>query len=82
MPASAVDASALITNLRLLDLDTLPDWPGITAVTWLAKDAQQSLRNRIRATEWALFRLFELYDGHLAHEVRDIGSVMHSQSQS
>ncbi|KAF2836062.1 hypothetical protein M501DRAFT_997290 [Patellaria atrata CBS 101060] len=51
-----------ITNLRLLNLDKLPDWPHITAQTFSTKDVQQSQKNRIRCVEWSLFRLFELWD--------------------
>jgi hypothetical protein len=46
--------------LRLLDLDLLNDWPGITVQTFSAKNADQ--RQRIGGTEWALFRLFEIWD--------------------
>lgn len=49
-----------MTNLRLLDLDRSHDWPGITVQTFSAKNADQ--KQRIGATEWALFRLFELWD--------------------
>jgi hypothetical protein len=48
--------------LRLLDLDRLADWPGITEHVFTAKSAQQSLQARIRAVEWSLYRLFEIYD--------------------
>ncbi|KAI9844831.1 MAG: hypothetical protein M1837_005249 [Sclerophora amabilis] len=56
------DISLFLRNLRLLDLDQRPDWPSITAVTFSTKDAQHNQRNRIRCVEWALFRLFELWD--------------------
>jgi hypothetical protein len=49
-----------LTNLRLLDLDRRPDWPSITARTYATKDAQNQ-KQRILCTEWALFRLFELW---------------------
>ncbi|KAI9797912.1 MAG: hypothetical protein M1825_005681 [Sarcosagium campestre] len=57
-----------LTNLHLLDLDLRPDWPGIDAKTFSTKDAQQNQRNRIRCVEWALFRLFELWDPQGAND--------------
>ncbi|KAH0536131.1 hypothetical protein FGG08_006974 [Glutinoglossum americanum] len=55
--------SLFLTSLRLLDLDKHPEWPGISRVTFSTKDAQQSQKNRIRCVEWALYRLFEIWDG-------------------
>jgi hypothetical protein len=54
------DVRLFVTNLRLLDFDLRPDWPGITIQTFSAKNADQ--RQRIGGTEWALFRLFEIWD--------------------
>ncbi|KAI9774539.1 MAG: hypothetical protein M1840_002787 [Geoglossum simile] len=54
--------SLFLTSLRLLDLDKYPDWPGIARHTFSTKDAQQSQKNRIRCVEWALYRLFEIWD--------------------
>ncbi|OMP89019.1 hypothetical protein BK809_0005740 [Diplodia seriata] len=51
-----------VTNLRLLDFDLCDDWPDITVQTFATKDAQQNQKKRIQCTEWALFRLFELWD--------------------
>ncbi|KAF9632226.1 hypothetical protein BFW01_g3088 [Lasiodiplodia theobromae] len=51
-----------VTNLRLLDFDSYDDWPEITVHTFATKDAQQNQKKRIQCTEWALFRLFELWD--------------------
>ncbi|KJR81962.1 uncharacterized protein SPSK_03033 [Sporothrix schenckii 1099-18] len=51
-----------LTNLRLLDLDLRPDWPGITARTFAAKDATQGQKRRIQSVEWALFHLFCFWD--------------------
>jgi len=56
----ATDIRLFVTNLRLLDLDLCQDWPGITVQTFSAKNADQ--KQRIGGTEWALFRLFELWD--------------------
>ncbi|KAM0718669.1 hypothetical protein Q7P37_005740 [Cladosporium fusiforme] len=47
-----------LTNLRLLNLDLLPDWPSITPVTFSNIDA----RARIKAAEWSLYQLFRLFD--------------------
>lgn len=71
---SFVDNSELLaTNLRLLNLDLLEDWPTITSKTFSTKDAQQNQKQRIRCTEWALFRLFELWD---PQETRDVGRLI------
>ncbi|KFY22908.1 hypothetical protein V493_06233, partial [Pseudogymnoascus sp. VKM F-4281 (FW-2241)] len=51
-----------LTNLRLLDLDRRADWPGITPVTFTTRDSQQNIKKRIQCVEWALFRLFEIWD--------------------
>lgn len=49
-----------MTNLRLLDFDLRDDWPDISVQTFSAKNADQ--KQRISGTEWALFRLFEIWD--------------------
>ncbi|KAK3954277.1 HAUS augmin-like complex subunit 6 N-terminus-domain-containing protein [Pseudoneurospora amorphoporcata] len=54
--------SLFLTNLRLLDLDLLPDWPDINAVTFSVKDAARGQKKRIQCVEWALFQLFNLWD--------------------
>jgi hypothetical protein len=54
------DVRLFVTNLRLLDLDLRDDWPGITAQNFSAKNADQ--RQRIGGTEWARFRLFDVWD--------------------
>jgi len=59
-PAPASDIKLFVTNLRLLDFDLKSDWPGITAQTFSGKNADQ--RQRIGGAEWALFRLFEIWD--------------------
>ncbi|OAL48096.1 hypothetical protein IQ07DRAFT_682197 [Pyrenochaeta sp. DS3sAY3a] len=59
---SASDIRLFVTNLRLLDLDLRSDWPGITVQTFSAKNADQ--KQRIGGAEWALFRLFEIWDAH------------------
>ena len=53
-----VPSSLFLTNLRLLNLDTLADWPSITPSTFSNVDA----RARIKAAEWSLYQLFRLYD--------------------
>jgi hypothetical protein len=63
------DIALFITNLRLLDLDRSTDWPGITPQTFNARDGQQNQKLRVRCVEWALYRLFELYDANEAREV-------------
>ncbi|KAH4107406.1 hypothetical protein HBI56_148640 [Parastagonospora nodorum] len=59
-PSPAQDVRIFVSNLRLLDLDLKGDWPGISVQTFSAKNADQ--RQRIGGTEWALFRLFEIWD--------------------
>ena len=51
-----------VRNLRLLDLDLRDDWPDITALTFSTKDAQQNQKKRIQCVEWALYRLFAIWD--------------------
>lgn len=54
--------SAFLTNLRLLDLDYAEDWPAITPNLFATKDARANQKQRIRGVEWALYRLFELWN--------------------
>lgn len=49
-----------LANLRILDLDVLEDWPGITAQTFGSGAAGQ--KRRIQAVEWSLYHLFSLWD--------------------
>ncbi|CBX90926.1 hypothetical protein LEMA_P059600.1 [Plenodomus lingam JN3] len=57
---SPTDITLFVTNLRLLDLDKRDDWPDITVQTFSAKNADQ--KQRISGAEWALYRLFEIWD--------------------
>jgi hypothetical protein len=66
--AVSSDVKLFVTNLRLLDLDLRNDWPGITVQTFSAKNADQ--RQRIGGSEWALFRLFEIWDPDETAQVR------------
>ena len=66
--ALSADVKLFVTNLRLLDLDFRNDWPGITVQTFSAKNADQ--RQRIGGSEWALFRLFEIWDPDETAQVR------------
>ncbi|KAK3323769.1 HAUS augmin-like complex subunit 6 N-terminus-domain-containing protein [Cercophora scortea] len=54
--------SLFLTNLRLLDLDLHPDWPGINSLTFGTKDVAQGQKKRIQSVEWALYHLFTLWD--------------------
>lgn len=60
-----------VRNLRLLEFDLYEDWPAISVQTFTTKDAQQNQKKRIQCTEWALFRLFELWDPEDTREVRN-----------
>nr|POE87799.1 hypothetical protein CFP56_11028 [Quercus suber] len=57
-PTGLAAVSLFVTNLRLLNLDQLPDWPGIT----VASLGNQDARARVRNTEFALYQLFRLQD--------------------
>ncbi|KAK7213874.1 hypothetical protein V2G26_021052 [Clonostachys chloroleuca] len=61
-PASS--ASLFLTNLKLLDLDLVVGWPGISLDTFAAAGAAgaQGQKRRIQCVEWALFHLFALWD--------------------
>jgi hypothetical protein len=61
-----------LTNLRLLNLDKKSDWPNITPRTFATKDGKL----RITCTEWALFRLFELWDPEEARDVYTTSSIV------
>lgn len=72
-PAAGLsNVTLFLTNLRLLDLDRRSDWPEITPQTFSTKDAQQNQKNRVKAVEWTLYRLFELWD---REETRDVCTV-------
>ncbi|KJZ74556.1 hypothetical protein HIM_06152 [Hirsutella minnesotensis 3608] len=61
--AAASTLSIFLTNLRLLDLDLLPDWPDITPQVFAASGTgAPGQKRRIQCVEWALFRLFSLWD--------------------
>lgn len=55
-------ASVFLTNLRLLDLDKRSDWPFTSSQLFLGRDVPKNQKNRIQCVEWALYRLFELWD--------------------
>lgn len=71
MQAQSPVSSIIISNLRLLDLDKREDWPGITAQLLSSKDTQQHQKKRIQCVEWALYRLFEIFD---KEEARSVGT--------
>lgn len=52
-----------VRTLHLLDLDLLPDFPSITESTLrVSSKAPSNLQHRVKSIEWALYRLYELYD--------------------
>ncbi|KAG6041169.1 hypothetical protein E4U41_005807 [Claviceps citrina] len=59
--AATPPLSVFLTNLRLLDLDLLPDWPCITMDTF-ATTGVQGQKTRIQRVEWVLVKLFEIWD--------------------
>ncbi|KAL8666108.1 MAG: hypothetical protein Q9168_007556 [Polycauliona sp. 1 TL-2023] len=54
--------STFITHLRLLNLDQLEDWPGVTEELFAPKHVRENQKQRVRCVEWALYRLFELWN--------------------
>ncbi|EXJ58485.1 hypothetical protein A1O7_05911 [Cladophialophora yegresii CBS 114405] len=52
--------SIFIHALHLLDLDLLPDWPGITESLFTSKPVHTQ-QTRVKSTEWGLYHLFRLY---------------------
>ncbi|KAG5990595.1 hypothetical protein E4U52_004444 [Claviceps spartinae] len=59
--APAPPLSVFLTNLRLLNLDLLPDWPDITISTFSTTGVQGQKR-RVQCVEWVLVKLFEMWD--------------------
>lgn len=57
-----------ITNLKLLCLDQLEDWPGISPRT--LSPSSQNQRQRIRLVEWALYQLYNIWDAEGAQNVQ------------
>ncbi|RAL17681.1 uncharacterized protein BO97DRAFT_381249 [Aspergillus homomorphus CBS 101889] len=55
-----------VRNLRLLQLDTHRDWPNITLRT--LADTSQNQRQRLKAVEWALYHLVNLWDPDTARD--------------
>lgn len=67
--------SIFVRCLHLLNLDLLEGWPGITVQTFSTKTPQQNTQHRIKAVEWSLYRLFEIYN---PSETRNVGKVFYS----
>jgi hypothetical protein len=65
------NVASFIRCLHLLDLDLRDDWPHIDVQTFSTKSALQNLQLRIRAVEWSLYRLIELWDDRIARNVSD-----------
>ena len=57
-----------INNLRLLEFDRYADAPNLSLRTF--SSSQQNQRQRIKAVEWALYRLFALWDPEGTNSVR------------
>lgn len=73
--STASNLSLFLANLRLLDLDLLPDWPDVNTLTFSNKDAAQGQKKRVQCVEWALYQLFMLWDPEEARNVRDAHNV-------
>ena len=66
-PLPISDAKLFVTNLRLLNLDQQSDWPNITVQSLSSRNADQ--KQRISGVEWALFRLFEIWNPEDTNQV-------------
>ncbi|KAH6605447.1 hypothetical protein Trco_007154 [Trichoderma cornu-damae] len=61
--AGPASLSLFLTNIKLLDLDQLPDWPDISAETFApAGTTLQDQKRRVQCVEWALYQLFVIWD--------------------
>ncbi|KAL6697159.1 HAUS augmin-like complex subunit 6 N-terminus domain-containing protein [Trichoderma pleuroticola] len=61
--AGPASLSLFLTNIKLLDLDQLPDWPQISAETFAASGTTlQDQKRRVQCVEWALYQLFVIWD--------------------
>ncbi|GKT93576.1 hypothetical protein Ct61P_11426 [Colletotrichum tofieldiae] len=63
-PVSTTNVSLFLTNLRLLDFPSYPDWPDFDAQTFSVQ------KKRIHCVEWTLYQLFVLWDPEEARNVR------------
>ncbi|KAL8682487.1 MAG: hypothetical protein Q9186_001434 [Xanthomendoza sp. 1 TL-2023] len=67
-PRTSNAVTTFITHLRLLDIDRLEDWPGVTEDLFTPKHVREKQKQRIRCVEWALYRLFELWNSKEAKD--------------
>ncbi len=72
-PAPSI--SIFLSNLHLLNLDRRDDWPSISSQTFTRKNTLQNEKTRICCVEWALYRLFEIWDVEESRNVR--ASLLH-----
>lgn len=69
--AGPASLSLFLTNIKLLNLDQLPDWPGISAETFASSGTTlQDQKRRVQCVEWALYQLFVIWDPDEAANVR------------
>ncbi|KAK5062774.1 hypothetical protein LTR84_004849 [Exophiala bonariae] len=66
-PRSSI--AVFVSALHLLDLDNLKDWPSFTISTFQSKSTSQTLQAKIKATEWALYHLFQIYSPDSTRQV-------------
>ena len=76
-PSSLSARATIVKNLKFLDLDTTKDWPLITIETFAANDSVKNQKNRIQSAEWALYKLFEIWD---IKNTRDV-AILHQSSR-
>lgn len=63
-PIATSNVNLFLTNLRLLDFPSYPDWPDFDAQTFTVQ------KKRIQCVEWTLYQLFVLWDPEEARNVR------------
>ncbi|TDZ40497.1 hypothetical protein C8035_v004183 [Colletotrichum spinosum] len=56
VPVSSSNVNLFLTNLRLLDFPSYPDWPDFDTQTFSVQ------KKRIQCVEWTLYQLFVLWD--------------------
>ncbi|KAF6829971.1 hypothetical protein CMUS01_07939 [Colletotrichum musicola] len=56
LPVASSNVNLFLTNLRLLDFPSYPDWPDFDSQTFSVQ------KKRIHCVEWTLYQLFVLWD--------------------
>jgi len=76
------DATLLVRNLRLLNLDLTTDWPNVNIETFRAgTSARVTQKERVKCAETILYKLFEIFDYPTAKFVRHT-SCCHTNAET